>query len=519
MGTDKQPASRSALGGWLALGTIVLFAAAASLVLVARQAQPSASQPARGLVAPSGEAQQPALGGGVRDFTLTAAPATLELKPGLTTSVWAYNATVPGPELRAQTGDLIRVRFGNRLPVPTTIHWHGVPVPNGQDGVAGVTQDAVPSGGSATYAFVAPQPGTYWYHSHQDSANQVDRGLYGALVVEPRVVPAGVLERTLIYDEWPLGRAQPTPPPGDDATMTRYGVYSVNGKTGSGIQAIPFEPGQTVRLRFVNAGYLTHYIHPHVTYRITGLDGSELTGGPEREHAFPLGAGERVQIEFTAPNAAVWIQAHDPSPPAREIGVVALPVGMAPPAQGPQESISGQVLDLYSYPARVVNEPWPAGTRPTRSFSLRLDEATSMPASHNRVPGMAGPGPPGVNTRYTINGAVFPQTPLLTVQQGDRVAITFVNRGQLEHAMHLHGHAFRLLARDGTSVPGALVMDTILVEPGSSYTVGFLADNPGWWAIHCHELHHAAGGMMTLLRYEGSQWPAQLGGSAGNNPD
>jgi FtsP/CotA-like multicopper oxidase with cupredoxin domain len=242
-----------------------------------------------------------------------------------------------------------------------------------------------------------------------------------------------------------------------------------------------------------------------------------VNGGPETDHAFPLAAAERVTIEFTAPNAAVWIQAHDPSPPAKEIGVVALPSGMAVPAQAPEGSISGEVLDLYAYTARAVNDPWPDGTQPTRSFSLRLDEATSMPPGHSGAPGMAGM--PGTMARYTINDAVFPQTGTLTVNQGDRVEITFVNKGKLEHPMHLHGHAFRLLARDGRPLPGALVKDTVLVEPGSSMTVGFLADNPGWWAIHCHELHHAAGGMMTLLRYAGSQRLAQPGGSAGNAPE
>jgi FtsP/CotA-like multicopper oxidase with cupredoxin domain len=517
MGTDKPPASRSPLRGWIALGAVVLVAAAATVVFATRQGQPSAIRSAAELVAPSGQAQQPGPGGSVRDLTLTAAPATLELRPGLTTPVWAYDGTVPGPELRVQTGDLVRVRLDNRLPVRTTIHWHGVPVPNGEDGVAGLTQDAVPPGGSATYAFVAPQPGTFWYHSHQDSANQVGRGLYGALVVEPRAVPAGVLDRTLIYGEWPLGQPQPTAPPGDGADMERYGVYSVDGRTGPAIQPVRFQPGQTVRLRLVNAGNLTHYVHPHVAYRIVGIDGSELTGGPMTDHAIPLGAGERVEIEFRAPDAPVWITAHDPSPPASEIGVVALPEGMAVPSQAPEEPISGQVLDLDAYPARATADPWPDGTSPTRSFTLRLGEATTMPSSHDVVPGM--PGMPGMNTTYTINGAVFPKTGVLTVQRGDRVELTFVNSGRLEHAMHLHGHAFRLLARDGKPLPGALVMDTVLVEPGSSYTVGFTTDNPGWWAIHCHELHHAAGGMMALLRYDGSQRLAQAGGAAGNDPE
>ena len=153
-------------------------------------------------IPPSGQASAPATGGAIRDFELTAAPSTLNLKPGFEVPAWSYNGSVPGPELRVTTGDLVRVTFHNQLPVATTIHWHGVPLPNGQDGVPGVTQDAIPPGQTITYAFIAPRAGTYWYHPHQKSAEQLDRGLYGVLVVEPRNgQPQPRVDQTLVYDE------------------------------------------------------------------------------------------------------------------------------------------------------------------------------------------------------------------------------------------------------------------------------------------------------------------------------
>lgn len=501
-----------------AVVSIVVFVAIIAAVVFS-SSEGLTSHKAAQAILPSGQAQLPEPGGSVRTFQLTAAPATLELKVGLRVPVWAYNGTVPGPELRVKVGDLVRVQLTNNLPAGTTIHWHGLVVPNGQDGVAGVTQDVTRSGGTATYAFVATTAGTYWYHPHQDSAAQEDRGLYGALIVDPRDgIPAPTLDQTLIYDEWSLGSAQATPPPGDDATMVSYGTYSVNGRTGDGIQPIRFRPGTTVRLRFINAGFLTHYIHVHgVPFRIVAADGHELMGGPPTEHAVAIGAGERIDVEFTAPSGAVWVQAHDPSVPAAQIGVYLLPIGAPMPAQmpGQNESISGQVLDVLNYAARAEAPVRPAGGKATKSFTLTLNETMSaMPNPRFGMPGMAGMG-----TQYLINGVSFPNTQQLEVARGDLVSLTIVNRGRLEHPMHLHGGAFQVLAFNGQPVAGQLVKDTVLVDPGESITIGFRADNPGWWMLHCHELHHAAGGMDTLLYYSGIGRLAKLGGSYGNSPE
>ena len=229
----------------------------------------------------------PAAGGIVRDFQLTAEQATLELEPGLQVQAWTFNGTSPGPELRATVGDVLRVRLHNRLPVGTTIHWHGLDVPNGEDGVAGITQDAVPPGGSAVYSFRLDHAGTYWYHSHQDSAVQVDRGLYGALVVLPRVPLRAELDRTLVYDEWPLGLEQSHPPAQADLAMRSYVTTTVNGRTGAAVEPIATIPGETVRLRLVNAGYQEHYVESPVPVTIAALDGHELAlGSPDhRRHS------------------------------------------------------------------------------------------------------------------------------------------------------------------------------------------------------------------------------------------
>lgn len=499
-----------------AVGSVAILALALAFVLVSSGGL--TLRKAAQAIPPSGQASAPAAGGSVRDYELTAAPTTLTLKPGFEIPVWAYNGSVPGPELRVTTGDLVRVTFHNQLQVATTIHWHGVLLPNGQDGVPGVTQDPVPAGQSVTYAFIAPSAGTYWYHPHQNSAEQLDRGLYGALIVAPRSgdVKASI-DQTLIYDEWPFGTAQPSAPPGDDASMTRYGLYSVNGKTGPAIEPVRIDPGELVRLRLVNVGYLTHYLHIHGTaVTITGFDGSEVSGGTPIDGVLTLAAGERLEVEFKAPNAVVWIQAHDPTPPAKEIPVVFLPAGTPMPATlpGANDSISGQVLDLYAYGASAPDSPWPANATPTKTFTLRLAELMG----HARSDSQAMGGMTGMQNAFGINDKQFPATGSLAVSPGDRIQITFVNDGKYEHPMHLHGQLFQILARDGQPLPGVLVKDTVDVLPGQSITIGFVAANPGWWMLHCHELHHAAGGMDVLVGYQGATRLANLGGPFAASP-
>ena len=142
---------------------------------------------------------------------------------------------------------------------------------------------------------------------------------------------------------------------------------------------------------------------------------------------------------------------------------------------------------------------------------MTLSESSGMPP----MPGMSAVD----GVQYLIDGSVFPGTPTLHVTLGDRVEITFANRGSLVHSMHLHGHFFRVLDRDGIRLPGRLVKDTVSVAPGHSVTIAFRADNPGWWMIHCHQLLHAAGGMMALIEYQGAPRLAKLGGVSANSPD
>ena len=460
-------------------------------------------------IGPSGGATGPAAGGIVRQYDLTAMAITVELEPGLKVQAWTYNGVTPGPELRGVVGDLLHVRLHNHLPTGTTIHWHGLDLPNGQDGVAGITQDAVAPGTSAVYSIRLTQAGTYWYHSHQDSAAQLDRGLYGALVVLPRGAPAPGVDRTLVYDEWPLGLELTRTPASTDAAMRSYVTTTVNGRTAGAVAPIAVAPGDPVRLRLINAGYLTHYVELPLAVTIAALDGHELNGGPPTGDAIPLGPGERVDLTFTAPARAFRVRLVDSYPPDRGAAVLVNPIATTGPEIA--EPATHRLLDLLAYPASAAVDPWLDGTAPSKTFQLTLSEISGM----GPMPGM--PAVDGV--RYLIDGQAFPGTPTLHIALGDRVEIVFANQGTMEHTMHLHGHFFRVLERDGASLTGRIVKDTVRVPPGHSVTIGFLADNPGWWMIHCHQLLHAAGGMMALLAYDGAPRLANLGGTYFNNPD
>ena len=276
---------------------------------------------------------------GVKEFTLSAEAINWEFAKGKTLVAWGYNGQIPGPEIRVTEGDKVKIVFTNKLPKATTVHWHGIDVPNDQDGVPGVTQKAIKPGETYTYEFTAKPAGTRFYHTHGgaamvDEAEQLDMGLSGAFIIEPKnyAVSKPDREYTLLLDEW-----------------------DTNGM-------------------------------------------SNMMGG---------------------------------------------------------------------------------------------SKMGSMAAMAYNV--------------FTLNGRAFPDTEPLKVKEGERVRIRMINGGTSTiHPMHLHGHQFKVVAVDGNPVPEAaqLTRNTQPIHPGETYDIEFIANNPGTWLFHCHELHHADGGMIVPVVYE-----------------
>ena len=294
-----------------AFGALAAIAACALLALVGW----------RGLARSSGAvAAAPAA---TREFTLEAKEVDWELYPGTTVKAWTFNGTVPGPEIRVTEGDLVRVTLKNSLPAPTSIHWHGIDVPNNMDGVPGVTQDAVPPGGTFTYEFVATNPGTRWYHSHQDAEIQVPLGLFGAFIVEPKTPPQGAVqydrEFTYILSEWSLALTPDVatgdatlPLSGPGAAHSKepdFDLFLMNGHAGEAIEPVTVKTGDRVRIRLINAGSLVHTMHTHGhSFKVIATDGNFIPPAQQlTKDSVTLGPSERVDIELLANNPGVWM--------------------------------------------------------------------------------------------------------------------------------------------------------------------------------------------------------------------
>ena len=387
-----------------------------------------------------------------------------------------FNGTSPGPTIRARQGDLVEVVLHNQdVPDGATVHWHGVDVPNAMDGVAGVTQDAVHPGESFTYRFVAEQVGTFWYHSHQISHQQVIRGLLGVFVIEP--AGATMPDAVALLHTYP-GESR-----------------SLNGALGEVRQDA--RPGEPVRVRVVNTDNSPTVVWvAEGPYRLLAIDGTDVVEPTEVSgRKVTLTAGARVDLEVRVPQSgATRVQAPG----------VSLVLG-PPGAAAPQSPAPAEFLDPLSYgtPAPLGFDP----TDPDLEYEYRI----------GRRPGFLG-GRPGY--WWTINGKMGRNVPAFMVDQGDIVVVRLSNRSGEVHPMHLHGHHYVVLERNGVAATGSpWWVDSLNVENGDDFVIAFVADNPGIWMDHCHNLPHAREGLMTHLMYEGVTTPFLLGRDSGNEPE
>jgi FtsP/CotA-like multicopper oxidase with cupredoxin domain len=475
-------------------------------------------QQAVGRLIRTGDARERAPSSGRPDAVrLLAAPASLDLA-GRTVRAWTFNGQLPGPELRVRAGQVLRVRLENRLPTVTTVHWHGIALDNRMDGVPGVTQPPVEPGNGFDYDFTVPDPGTYFYHPHVGL--QVDRGLYGPLVVEDSAEPGRYdREVVLVLDDWTIG-VGPTPeqflarlqqggmghakmpgmsmagmggmhhgagdmtagdsrtPLGADAGDVHHPLYLVNGRSPQAPTVLKGRPGQRLRLRVVNAAADTAFRLALGGHRlqVTHADGfpvRAVTGD-----ALLIAMGERYDLLVELGDGVFPLVALAEGKRAQAFAVVRTSGGTAPRAGVRPAELDRWLLTVADLDAdRAVD----LGGRPVgRTHRLVLD------GDMRRY-------------RWTINGRAHHQGSPLPVREGERVRLLFENRSPMWHPMHLHGHTFQL-QRAANLRPGPR-KDTVIVRPAERVAVEFDADNPGRWMVHCHNAYHQAAGMMTTLGY------------------
>lgn len=424
--------------------------------------------------------------------------STVALNPGLKTKVWAYNGVVPGTPIVVPVGEEVVVEATNRLKVATSIHWHGLEVPNDQDG----TMSAIEPGKSFTYRFKVTTPGTYWYHSHtRPVLDQNDMGLYGSLIVKAPEDAKYSSDQTFILDDWYLGARGERLLGTARGGMERLGnLETVNGKTGDAIPPLNVKQGELHKWRFINAS--TAAVHTlkisKGQFRVTHTDGHPLTQ-PYVTDSLVIQPGERFDVEYSAtgtPGSIERIESSD-----RDLGL-SIPIVYG----------AGTQVTVASPFVTPASKAFAGITAKQADYSLELNSRMASTMGNDDGMGMGGmmmmdhgSGSGTMPMEWTINGKVFPDTAPLDIKVGQVVKVKFVNKDTammhpMDHPIHLHGTYFQVVTINGKAPDRETWKDTIAVPAGGSVEIAFQFRNPGDWMLHCHILDHEDNGMMTVVK-------------------
>jgi FtsP/CotA-like multicopper oxidase with cupredoxin domain len=419
---------------------------------------------------------------GVHERTIVAAPATVEIVDGRRLDVWSYDGQVPGPTLRVRFGETVRVLLRNELPVATTIHWHGVRLPNAMDGVPHVTQPPVEPGQTFLYEFTPKDPGTFWFHPHVRSMEQVERGLYGILIVEDPVPLPYTQDVAWVLDDWRLTPDGSQIDPNfatrsDLAHDGRWGnVIAVNGRLAP---ELTVRAGERIRLRLLNSANGRVFVPDlwRLDAKLIAVDGMYVER-PFKPRRFEMAPGNRLDFDIRF---------------------------------GPQDA--GRTIPIF--------DRW--GVQPLRLATIRVLPGTGEPpdfpvphAAH--LPRWAGAEtlPPTLelvlNSRlggefgveWTLNDVAYTHAHHSThapysLPYDEWAKLRFTNASARIHPMHMHGVFFKVVSRDGQTADERFWRDTVLVRPRETVEVGLVPWDLGLWMLHCHILEHADSGMMTLV--------------------
>ena len=411
------------------------------------------------------------------------------------TPVWAYEGATPGPEIRVTAGERVRMRLENALEQETTIHWHGIRIANAMDGASGFTQEPVQPGETFDYDFVAPDPGTYWYHSHDRSWEQNARGLHGPLIVEEREPYPVDREVTLVIDDWLLGEdgrihEESFGSPMHWSHAGRVGNrLTVNGRAKS---TLDVRAGERIRFRVINTANarLMGIGFADLPAKLIALDGHPITPRPvDRLEVIAPAQRADIVVDMTgAPGstgeAQVWTQ-------DGPIAGATLRYGSLAPLRRTFDDVS-PLPNLMRHAALDLKD--------TVRAELRM-EGGAMGTMSGAMMGGRRMGLRELMGRqrfWAFNGVAGDMDlPLVSFERGQTAVLTVRNDTSWPHAMHLHGHHFRVLSRDGSPASREDWRDTELMAPRETVEIAFVADNPGKWLLHCHMLEHQAGGMIT----------------------
>ena len=430
------------------------------------------------------------------------AMAKLVLDLGPETAVWAFNQQVPGPLLRYRQGDILSLEVENQLEVPTTIHWHGLRVPVEMDGVPFLSQKPIEPGATYHYEFKLHDAGTFWYHPHVDSSQQVGRGLRGALIVDELQSPQVDRDVLWVLDDWRLNQDAQIVPFSDnmrDASHNgRIGnVITVNGNIG---EEFFVRAGERLRLRLVNVANSRTFA---LTFQglnpwIIALDGHPVEPKSVQNDRIVLGAGQRTDLIVDVTGKPGEISSVVDS---------ALGIDFAYELMRLVRN-SGNSLSLHSRSAPLALHPNPV-SRP----DIANAERHQIVFEGGAMGGMSGAYLNGefrtmrnlaeLGKLWAVNGKipgnVHTEPPLLTLELGKSYILELINRTAFEHPIHLHGHSFQVISNNGKLLKNPPIRDTVLLQPDDNQEIAFVADNPGQWMFHCHILEHQNTGMTSVI--------------------
>jgi FtsP/CotA-like multicopper oxidase with cupredoxin domain len=438
----------------------------------------------------------------LREFQLIAASGRVALAGSdqPRTGVWCYNGQVPGPAIRLRQGERVRIVVKNDLAEDTTVHCHGIRLPNAMDGVPYLTQPPIAAGATFTYEFDCQDAGTFWYHPHVRSLSQVGRGLSGPLIVEEREPPAVDRDITWVLGDWRLLR--------DGTISDDFGnMHDVShaGRIGNFItvngtvpETFAVRSGERIRLRLINTANARIFglvFEGHAPL-VVAMDGHPVAPHAPDDGRIVVGPAMRVDLILdmgAAPNSRFKVR--DTFYKGFEYRLFDMVYVGQPLRDAP-------LKDAVVLAPNPVPEPdLGAATR----HDITLNGGMMGQMASAQVDGRTM----DIRTMirhgliWAINGVASTEhvhEPMATLKRGTSHILAITNETAWWHPMHLHGHAFRVLSRNGEPVPRRPWQDTVLVAPRERVDVAFVADNPGDWMFHCHILEHQAGGMMGTIR-------------------
>lgn len=409
------------------------------------------------------------------EYNLAASEFNWEIKPGKEINAWGFNKQIPGPVLSAKKGDTLVVRFQNNLPEATMVHWHGIRLPANMDGTGEVQQPILP-GESFEYRFMVPDAGTFWYHSHQNETVQMEKGMYGAIVIEDDTDPVVDKERVLVIDDMKLNSHNQFTQHGPvghwiERHDGREGSTNlINGKEDS---MLYMHAGQTERWRFVNAA--------SARYFKLSLDGKP----------FKIIAADGGLLEYARTATELLIT------PGERFDILVGPYG-----EGEDFSISSLPYNrvtmlkarLQKYATVIVKE--------------KRETIANLPDKLREIELLA---PRDVQVNRKVNLSVDPSFKHVIdfrinrkmhgmdepVRVGELQIWEVSNSSLMDHPFHLHGFFFQVLEENGKAAEYKAWKDTYNLKPRSTIKIAWMPDNrPGLWMYHCHIIEHHAAGMM-----------------------